>query len=345
MRLLRFCFNVFAVCGSLFFLDSCVDFDTYKCDLYGYDDWRTELTLIISDFDPVFRNSNVVFESAEPYFGRIDSLSLLSDNNAFFPVSYKGSYNYMEIKSKSFIQDDTTTIHMPLFVVQNVVSRTLAKGDSVNWVKIEWTIDGEKKHSFAAFDKMTGEFIYDNVLFNMPWFFSTIAHNSHLTRSEGNGSGSSNGPNYTKKRQSVFRDQISLTYDNDTYKLNVEVICDVYYDSNGYIKSFGLAGATLNSSVTEPTHYHGYTGYHYDAILWGGSGLGCTLYCYLAVDDPSISGYYDLFGSSPVTNCQYAAATGSGTFYGGKYQGASVQLYNYLSQYLDRSQPSHFQNK
>lgn len=337
MRLLRFCFKALAVCYSLVFLNSCVDFDTFNCDFDGYDDWRTELSLMISDFDPIFKNSNIEFVSAEPYHGRVDSLLLLNENDAFFPVSYKGFYNYMELKSKSFIQDDTTTIHMPLLVVQNMVSNTLAKGDSINWVKIEWIIDGEKKHSFAAFDKISGDFIYDNVLFNMPWFLSTITHTSKLTRSEGSGSGSG-GNLWICRRQLVYRDRISVTYDGDTYNLKFEVRCDVYYDTNDYVQSFDIYGASYTCTVTGPDYMHGYTDYHSEYCS-SGSGIGKTYYYYLAVDDPSISGYYDLFRYGTVMNCQYAAEMGYGSFSGGKFEGSSFMLFAYLSNYLNCYNP------
>lgn len=351
MRLLR-SFLIISVLSvaTIFMFNSCVNSDTYILDDYNYGNWRYELSNMISDFEVVLDNSNVSFESAKPYHGKVDSLLFLSDENSFFPVSYRGLDNYFEIKPKSFIQKDTCTIHMPYFVIKNMVSYITEKGDSIDLIKVNWVIDGEKKQSIAAFNKFTGEFLYDNVLFNIPWFFSSVKQTSKLTKSgDTGGNGGSSGGNgsgsgtYTKN-MSVLRDDLSVTYDMNSYKLKIDITCRVTYNSNGTVRSYDPGSFNCICSIEYPEYFYGYTTENHEWIFTNGSGITKDFYCYLAVFDPSYSEYYDVFCGSPVYNCQMAVELGSNSFLGGLYKSYKINMYAYLFQFFDTEAP-YFQER
>lgn len=234
--------TLFASCSN--------DFEVWD-NGFGYS-WNEELNNIVSDFDYLFKNSNIKFIRSEKIDSKVDSLDFFTDDT-YFPVCFDKLYNFILLQKINFLANDTVTIHMPSLMLKKKVSQITNNQDQYDMVKIYWAFQDEPFYTIAAFDKKNGQIIFDNILTNIPFFMtSTPNRNSKLTRSEGGAGGSSD-------TRIFYRDIWTYTYGSfDEYKIMVKALCTIRYVHDDRQNCWNIIRTykTVNYSFIEPTYYH-----------------------------------------------------------------------------------------
>lgn len=244
--------------------------DGYFIEENYYNDWNQSLYMELAKNAASLSNSGVKFEKSTKLNGiDIDSCTFLDSKQNCFPVYHHFNNCRFNPVPFDFLKNDTSNFHVPANMIQIAVDNIIKEQYKYDFVKLEWSCDNTLFfYTIAAFDKSTGELVYDNLLTNIT-NYDGFAKKAMLTRGE--------RIDFYFDDETVypyFPDQVEFTDGNGTVlarrKISVVLkgswVRSFYYE-NGvptrFTDQFQYDHANINKSVEKITYNYNY-GTHAD---------------------------------------------------------------------------------
>ncbi|MCQ2065219.1 MAG: hypothetical protein MJY66_05090 [Bacteroidaceae bacterium] len=168
---------------SAIMFTSCTNDDFFIED--NYYDWSQSLSMELAKNALSLSNSGVKFVKSTKIDGMdIDGCTFLDSRQNCFPVYHHLHNSRFNPVSFDFLKNDTTNYHVPANIICTAVDNVIKEKYKYDFIKLEWSCDNILFfYTIAAFDKSTGELVYDNLLTNIS-NYDTFAKKSMLTRGE-----------------------------------------------------------------------------------------------------------------------------------------------------------------
>lgn len=138
------------------------DFDLLEIGDYSYDGFSS----FVSDNRNVLQDNNVVFVSSKEIKQKeIKLSSFLNDDYNAFPV-YSTNYKTFNLVNWSFFESDTITIHYKGDYIIHYLDSLLSSDHDFKVVENTWKKGSKQFRTLSLIDKITGDLLYDNFVFN-----------------------------------------------------------------------------------------------------------------------------------------------------------------------------------
>lgn len=253
--------NIFAT----IMFTSCSNEDFFIEENYYYD-WNQSLSMELSRNAISLSNSGVKFEKSTKLNSvDVDSCTFLDTKQNCFPVYHHFHNCRFNPVTFDYMKNDTTNFHIPANVIQTAVNNVVKEQYKYDFIKLEWSCDNTLFfYTIAAFDKSTGELVYDNLLTNIS-NYDSFAKKAMLTRGE-------RIDYYTDDETfyPYFPDQVEFTDGNGLVlaRRKISVVLKgswvrSYYLENGvptrYTDQFQYDHANINKTVEKYTYNYNYS--------------------------------------------------------------------------------------
>jgi len=175
-------------CTTIIMLCSCTS--DYGLDVLGLEDFsmspEKSIASFLSDNSITFSKNGLSLICTEEYRGskRLSADVLLNNEYDCYPI-YSSNMNSMKLVPLSHFMTDTVSLHYKYEYLLSYVDSLLNNSNKLEFKELTWEYNDKRIKTIAIFDLLTGEILYDNIMYNL---FSQKSLNSKvvkkLTRSE-----------------------------------------------------------------------------------------------------------------------------------------------------------------
>ena len=151
-----------------FLVGACTDNIEFVPTLDSTLDWNESLKTIVFDNNFTMSNNNLsIIEKRQIKNTNISDKYFFEKEYAFIPV-YLLDNTRFTLKNIESVSKDTSIVSLQrLQKIRTIVDDIIDSSDSYNFVELTWKQNNDYFKSVSVFDRITGELIYDNVLYNI----------------------------------------------------------------------------------------------------------------------------------------------------------------------------------
>ena len=300
-----------AITFSLFYLCCSCSVDYLMPELTdSTQDWESTINQIIDENESTLLKNGVRLLSMKPLV--VDSLEehyFINESNSFFPI-YNQDMSEFKIAPLEEVMRDTVGYHVKISIIQDKLSSLLNQGDKLIPVTLYWSNQEKEFTTVALFDAVSGELLYDNLLYNVVLVSTTTDDmlTPMMTSSEFENSFTNGSDNVTYSINNVPIVSASINWQEYGHWTYYDVLYP--YNDNEFIRKYTyqhertefVFGHYINPNYSQTEYHYGYGvdnrvnnysghGYHFQYYLLAGNSAFPT-FVYSGTDQNNENGVY-----------------------------------------------------